>query len=163
MEQDKINLLIVDDEEPFLESMKKRLEVRGFDVTCVNRGDKAIETARKHPVDIALVDLKMPGISGEETLEALKKEHEWMEVVILTGHGSVDSAVACTRGGAYSYLQKPCELDLLLEVLKDAYKKRIMNKMQIQEAQMNALLQKAPGDSPLAILRRLKEMETGAA
>jgi DNA-binding NtrC family response regulator len=163
MDKDKINLLIVDDEEPFLESMKKRLEVRGFAVTCVNRGDKAIEAARKHPVDIALVDLKMPGISGEETLEALKKEHEWMEVVILTGHGSVDSAVKCTRGGAYSYLQKPCELDLLLEVLKDAYKKRIMNKMQIQEAQMNALLQKARGDSPLAILRRLKEMETGAA
>ena len=101
----------------------------------------------------------MPGISGEETLEALKREHEWMEVVILTGHGSVDSAVECTRSGAYSYLQKPCELEHLLEVLKDAYKKKIMNKMQIQEAQMNELLQKASGDSPLAILRRLKEME----
>ena len=162
MDGDKINLLIVDDEEPFLESMKKRLEVRGFDVTCVNRGDKAIEAAREHPVDIALVDLKMPGISGEKTLEALKKEHEWMEVVILTGHGSIDSAVECTRSGAYSYLQKPCELEHLLEVLKDAFKKRIMNKMKIQEAQMNVLLQKAPGDSPLAILRRLKEMERGA-
>jgi len=162
MDKDKINLLIVDDEEAFLESMKKRLEVRGFKVTCVNRGDKAIEAARQQSVDIALVDLKMPGISGEKTLEALKKEHEWMEVVILTGHGSIDSAVECTRGGAYSYLQKPCELEYLLEVLKDAYKKRIMNKMRIQESQMNALLQKAPGDSPLAILRRLKEMEKGA-
>jgi DNA-binding NtrC family response regulator len=163
MEKDRINLLIVDDEEPFLESMKKRLEVRDFHVLCENRGDKAIETARKHPVDIALVDLKMPGISGEETLEALKSEHEWMEVVILTGHGSVDSAVECTRSGAYSYLQKPCELEHLLEVLKDAYKKRIMNKMEIQETQMEKLLHKAPGDSPLAILRRLKEMEQGEA
>jgi DNA-binding NtrC family response regulator len=163
MEKNRINLLIVDDEEPFLESMKKRLEVRDFHVLCETRGDKAIETARKHPVDIALVDLKMPGISGEETLEALKREHEWMEVVILTGHGSVDSAVECTRSGAYSYLQKPCELEYLLEVLKDAYKKRIMNKMQIQEARMNELLQKASGDSPLAILRRLKEMELESA
>ena len=162
MEKDKINLLIVDDEEPFLESMKKRLEVRGFNVLCVNRGDKAIEAARQQTVDIALVDLKMPGISGEETLEALKREHEWMEVVILTGHGSIDSAVECTRSGAYSYLQKPCELDHLLEVLKDAYKKRVMNKLEMQEAQMNALLQKAPGDSPLAILHRLKEMEKSA-
>jgi len=162
MGEDKISLLIVDDEEAFLESMKKRLEVRGFDVKCVNRGDKAIEAARRHPVDIALVDLKMPGLSGEQTIEALKKEHEWMEVVILTGHGSIDSAVECTRSGAYSYLQKPCEIEHFLEVLKDAYRKRIMNKMQIQEAQMNALLQKAPGDSPLAILRRLKEMEKGA-
>ena len=125
MEQKKINLLIVDDEEQFSEAMKKRLEVRGFNVLCVNRGDKAIEAARQQTVDIALVDLKMPGISGEETLEALKKEHEWMEVVILTGHGSIDSAVECTRSGAYSYLQKPCELDHLLEVLKDAYKKRV--------------------------------------
>ncbi len=162
MEKNQINLLIVDDEEPFLESMKKRLEVRDFHVICVNRGDKAIEEARKQPVDIALVDLKMPGISGEETLEALKREHDWMEVVILTGHGSVDSAVECTRSGAYSYLQKPCELEHLLEVLKDAYKKRVMNKMQMQEARMDELLKKAPGDSPLAILRRLKEMEQGA-
>ena len=150
MDGDKINLLIVDDEEPFLESMKKRLEVRGFDVTCVNRGDKAIEAARQHPVDIALVDLKMPGISGEETLETLKKEHEWMEVVILTGHGSIDSAVECTRSGAYSYLQKPCELEHLLEVLKDAYKKRIMNKMKIQEKRLDELLALATASSPLA-------------
>lgn len=163
MDEDKINLLIVDDEEPFLESMRKRLEIRGFRVTCVDRGEKAIEAARRQAIDIALVDLKMPGISGEETLEALKKEHEWMEVVILTGHGSIDSAVECTRSGAYGYLQKPCELECLLEVLKDAYRKRIMNRMQIQEAQMDALLQKAPGDSPLAILRRLKEMEKGEA
>ena len=86
-----------------------------------------------------------------------------MEVVILTGHGSIDSAVECTRYGAYSYLQKPCELEHILEVLKDAYKKRIMNKMKLQEAQMDNLLQKAPGDSPLAILRRLNEMEQGEA
>lgn len=138
MDKDKINLLIVDDEEPFLESMKKRLELRGFAVTCVNRGDKAIEAARQHPVDIALIDLKMPGVSGEQTLETLKREHEWMEVVILTGHGSVDSAVECTKSGAYSYLQKPCELDHLLEVLKDAYKKRIMNKMKIKETEKGA-------------------------
>ena len=161
MEKEQINLLIVDDEEAFLESMKKRLEVRDFHVICVNRGDKAIEEARKQSIDIALVDLKMPGVSGEETLEALKREHDWMEVVILTGHGSVDSAVECTKSGAYSYLQKPCELEHLLEVLKDAYKKRIMNKMQLQEARMNELLQKASGDSPLAILRRLKELEQG--
>jgi len=163
MDKDKIHLLIVDDEEPFLESMRKRLEVRGFDVTCVNRGDKAIEAARQHPVDIALVDLKMPGLSGEKTFEALREEHEWMEVVILTGHGSIDSALECTRSGAHAYLQKPCELEHLLEVLKDAYTKRVMNKMRIQETQMDELLQKAPGDSPLAILRRLKEMEQGAS
>ena len=109
MAKKKINLLIVDDEEQFLKSMTKRLEVRDFNVIAVDRGEKAIEAARKHPIDIALVDLKMPGMNGEQTLEALKKQHPWMEVVILTGHGSIDSAVECTKIGAYSYLQKPCE------------------------------------------------------
>jgi DNA-binding NtrC family response regulator len=111
------------------------------------------------PIDIALVDLKMPGISGEETLRALKKEHAWMEVVILTGHGSIDSAVETTRDGAYGYLQKPCELKHLLEVLMEAYKKRVMNKMEVEEHRMEDILKKAAGDSPLAILRRLREYE----
>jgi DNA-binding NtrC family response regulator len=159
MEQNKINLMIVDDEEAFLDATRKRLEMRDFNVFCVNRGEKALELARKQPIDIALVDLKMPGISGEETLRALKKEHEWMEVVILTGHGSIDSAVETTRDGAYRYLQKPCDLDLLLETLTEAYKKRVMNKMKIEEHRMEDILKKAAGDSPLAILRRLKEYE----
>ena len=120
MTENKINVLIVDDEEQFLNSIKRRLEVREFNVVAVNRGEKALEEARKNPIDIALVDLKMPGIDGEETLKALKKEHKWMEVVILTGHGSIESAVECTKSGAYEYLQKPCNLDELLEALKNA-------------------------------------------
>ncbi|MBN1345687.1 MAG: response regulator [Phycisphaerae bacterium] len=159
MAKDKINLLIVDDEELFLEAMSKRLEVRGFNVIAVNRGGKAIEAARQHPLDIALVDLKMPGMDGEATLEALKREHEWLEVVILTGHGSVDSAVELTKKGAYSYLQKPCELERLLEVLSEAYKKRVMNKQKIEEGKMNEILKMADSRSPLDILRKLKDME----
>ena len=160
MAEDKINLLIVDDEELFLESIGKRLELRGFNVIAVNRGDKAIQAARAQPVDIALVDLKMPGIDGEATLKLLRQEHEWMEVVILTGHGSVDSAVQLTKKGAYSYLQKPCELERLLEVLAEAYKKRVMNKTKIGEARVNEVLKLAERSSPLAILRKLKELET---
>ncbi len=159
MAEDKINLLIVDDEELFLESISKRLELRGFNVIAVNRGDKAVEAARAQPVDIALVDLKMPGIDGEATLELLRQEHEWMEVVILTGHGSVDSAVQLTKKGAYCYLQKPCELERLLEVLAEAYKKRVMNKAKIAEARMDEVLKMAETNSPLGILRKLKELE----
>jgi len=162
MAQHKINLLFVDDEEQFLESMRKRLEARDFNVLAVNRGEKAIETARDNPVDIALVDLKMPGLNGKETLKALKQEHPWMEIVILTGHGSIDSAMGCTRGGAYSYLQKPCELDQLMEVLKDAYKKRVMNKNRIAEQRMNEMLKISQNTSPRDILRRLKEIDSAS-
>lgn len=155
----KINLLFVDDEEQFLESMKKRLDARGFNVIAVNRGDKAIEAARNNPVDIAIVDLKMPGMSGESTLQALKKEHEWMEVIVLTGHGTMESAVECTKTGAYHYLQKPCEMDRFLEVLAEAYKKRVMNKMKLQEKQMEEILKMAVSTSPLSILKRIREFE----
>lgn len=159
MSDEKINLLFVDDEVDFLNSMTKSLEVRGFNVIAVDRGEKAIEAARNKPVDIALLDLKMPGIDGEETLKILKEEHEWMEVVILTGHGSIDSAVELTKTGAYGYLQKPCELEKLLEALKDAYKKKIMNKQQIAEKKMDEMLQMAQVSSPREILKKLKEMD----
>jgi DNA-binding NtrC family response regulator len=162
MAKQKINLLIVDDEEQFLKSMTKRLEVRDFRVIAVDRGDKAIQAAKQHPIDVALVDLKMPGMNGEETLRALKEQHPWMEVVILTGHGSIDSAVECTRIGAHSYLQKPCEFDRLLSVLADAYKKKVMNKMSLKEERMNELLEMTQYSSPLAILRRIRELDDEA-
>jgi DNA-binding NtrC family response regulator len=161
MEKEKINLLIVDDEEQFLNSISRSLELRDFKVIAVNRGEKAIEAAKNNPIDIALVDLKMPGISGEETLKRLKQEHKWMEVVILTGHGAIDSAVECTRSGAYSYLQKPCELDILLKALQDAYKKKVMNKKQIEEKKMNELLSISISNSPREILRKLREIDKG--
>lgn len=159
MEKNKINLLIVDDEEQFLNSISKSLELRDFNVIAVNRGEKAIEAARVNPIDIALVDLKMPGINGEETLKALKAEHQWMEVIILTGHGTIDSAAECTRSGAYSYLQKPCDLDQILEGLKNAYKKKVMNKEKIEENKMDELLKLSISSSPLGILRKLREMD----
>ena len=128
---------------------------------AVNRGEKAIEAARKNPIDVALVDLKMPGINGEETLKALKAEHKWMEVVILTGHGTIDSAVECTKSGAYSYLQKPCSMDELLESLINAYKNKVMNKKKIEDKKMSELLKISLYNSPREILRRLKEIDKG--
>ena len=159
MKNNKINLLIVDDEVPFLESISKSLEARDFMVIAVDRGEKAIEAARKNPVDVALVDLKMPGINGEETLKALKAEHKWMEVVMLTGHGTIDSAVECTKSGAFSFLQKPCNLNDLLEALKDAYKKKVMNRKKIEEKKMDELLKISISGSPREILSRLREID----
>jgi DNA-binding NtrC family response regulator len=161
--ENKINLLFADDEEQFLEAMTKRLQARDFNVIAVTRGEKALEMARSNPIDIALLDLRMPGMKGEETLQALKQEHNWMEIVILTGHGNVYSAVECTKLGAHSYLQKPCDLDQLMNVLKEAYKKRVMNKTQIDEGRMNKLLEIAQSASPLEILRRLKEIDAWKA
>ena len=159
MIEDKINLLIVDDEEQFLNSIRRSLELRDFNVTTVNRGEKALDVARKQPIDIALVDLKMPGMDGQETLEALKKEHKWMEIVILTGHGTIDSAASCSRSGAYSYLQKPYELDQLLSTLISAYKTMVMNRKKIEAKKMESMLRLSMSNSPRKILKRLKEID----
>jgi len=159
MKKEKINLLIVDDEEQFLEAMRKSLELRDFHVITVDGGEKALEAAKNNPIDIALVDLKMPGISGEETLKALKQQHKWLEVVILTGHGAVESAIECTKSGAYSYLQKPCELEELLKALQGAYKQKVMNRKKIEEAKMNKLMNIATSSSSRVILRRLRELD----
>ncbi len=149
---EKINLLIVDDEIDFLNSITKSLEVRNFNVIAVTRGEKAIEAAKKNALDIALVDLKMPGMDGEETLKALKKEHKWMEIVILTGHGTIDSAVECTKSGAYSFLQKPCELDELLDILRSAYKKMLMNRKDLDAERIDEMI-KLQTKTPREILK----------
>lgn len=104
----KIRLLVVDDEMEFLENLSMRLSIRDFAVVPVTRGENAVVEARKREFDVGLLDLNMPGLGGEEVLEILKKEHPLTEVVILTGHGSVESAVSCTKAGSYGYLQKPC-------------------------------------------------------
>jgi DNA-binding NtrC family response regulator len=163
MNNDKINLLIVDDEEQFLSSISRSLAMRDFNVIAVNRGDMALEVARKNPIDIALVDLKMPGMDGQATLEALKNEHPCMEIVVLTGHGTIESAASCTRSGAHSYLQKPCEFDRLIEALIEAYKQRVMNKRKIEEEKMNQLLKISMGSGPKEILRRLREIDSRGA
>src|SRR4030042_535638 len=156
---DKIKLLLVDDEIQFLETISTRLSMRDFDVTTANSGEEAIEAARKQEFEIALVDLNMPGIGGEKVLEILKREHKFMEVVILTGYGAIDSAIRCTKAGVYGYLEKPCEPETLLNVLREAYQRRVQNKLKFKQDTLKAIASEAAPGSPLEILRKLKEME----
>jgi two-component system NtrC family response regulator len=156
---DRIRLLIVDDEEEFLESIAKRLGMRDFDVSTATRGAQAIEMARNEKFDLALLDLKMPGMDGKQVLEALKKEHKHIEVIILTGHGSVDSAVDCTKLGAFGYLPKPYELEKLLDTLRQAYQARMERKFRADAKRMEKIAELAAGDSPLSILRELRKID----
>ncbi|MBU8934796.1 MAG: response regulator [candidate division Zixibacteria bacterium] len=155
----KIRLLIVDDEVEFLESIAKRLEMRDFNVRTAARGAEAVEIARNEKFDIALLDLKMPGIDGQEVLKILKDEHKFLEVIILTGHGSVDTAIECTKLGAFSYLPKPYELEKLLEVLMQAYEERLKKKFSADESRMQKLTEIATGSSALGILRAMRDLD----
>ncbi|NIS17904.1 MAG: response regulator [candidate division Zixibacteria bacterium] len=156
---EKIKLLICDDEIKFLDSIAERLELRGFDVTKATSGNEAVEAARTGGFDLAILDLKMPGMNGIEVLEILKKEHRYLEVIILTGHGSIDSAVESTKLGAFSYLSKPYDLDDLLKSLKDAYETRMKKKFEDDTERMDKILKMAQSMSPLGFLREVKKLD----
>ena len=156
---DKIRLLIVDDEVKFLESIARRLELRDFDVTKATNGQDALTIAGKDRFDLVLLDLKMPGLNGKQVLEILKKEHKFLEVIILTGHGSLDSAVECTRLGAFDYLPKPYELESLLEKLQKAYEARLQKKFEADQERLEKIANLATGHSALGILRELRKLD----
>ncbi len=156
---DKIHVMIVDDEERFLQTLAQRLRLRDFEVATFTNGQEAGAAARRQDFDIAIVDLKMPGMTGEQLLEMLKSDSPLTEVVIMTGHGTIPSAVQCTQSGAFNYLQKPCETEELLEVLKNAYRNRVQRRRQIDQAKMDQLLKVSIGESPLGILRKLKDLD----
>ncbi|OGQ93112.1 MAG: histidine kinase [Deltaproteobacteria bacterium RIFOXYA12_FULL_61_11] len=159
MTDKKIKLLIVDDEVKFLESIAKRLELRGFEVLTAHDGVRALELAHEERFDLALLDLKMPGLNGKQVLEHLKQEHRFLEVIILTGHGSLESAVDCTKLGAFCYLPKPYEMDKLIEVLGKAYQVRLERKFKEDQARLDELGRIALSSSPLGILRRMRELD----
>lgn len=159
MADDKINILLVDDEEALLHSIKRRLQVREFNVIAVDQGDKALEVARQYPIDVAILDLKMPGMSGKDVLVHLKREHPWLEIVILTGHGSFDPEKETVYGQAYTYLAKPCDLDTLLEVLLEAYKKTVMNRNKIGLKDMETLLKTPTLKTAREVLKKLQALD----
>lgn len=154
-----IKLLIVDDEERFLDAIAKRLRKRGFDVRAITNGPEAIQVARKEKFDIALLDLRMPEMDGGEVLKVLKAEHKFLEAIILTGHGSLDSAVELTKLGAFGYLPKPYELEKLVETLKDAYEARLKKKFAADQVKLESIMKLAVGESPLGILRKLRSLD----
>lgn len=155
----RIRILVVDDEAEFLSALGERLELREFEVRQVSGGRKALELCRREKFDLALVDLKMPGMDGKELLKRLKAEHKFLEVIILTGHGSLGSAVECAKLGAFSYLPKPYQLDELVAVLGEAYKARLNRKFEADQTRIRLVQEIAQQESPLGLLRRLRELD----
>ncbi len=158
-EEKKIKILIVDDEEDFLKSIAERLGLRDFDVTTAAEGKLAIKVAKKGKFDVAILDMKMPGMDGMELLQILKKKHKFLEVIILTGYGAIDSAVEATKLGAFSYLEKPYDFEKLLEELKNAYKARLKKKFEHDKKRMQELEMLSMGSSPMGILKSLMHLD----
>lgn len=117
-------VLLVDDEEIFLRNMSKLLTARGYKAYTADGGDAAIRVLEKQPVDVIVLDLRMPGMDGLTTLREIQKLELFTQTLILTGHGSIDSALEAIKLGAYDYLTKPCEIDDLIAKIEGAWEKK---------------------------------------
>lgn len=125
MNQEKPKVLIVDDEERFRKTLSKLLRTQGLTVNDVGSGEEALKFIENQPIDVVLLDMRMAGMNGIETLSAIKKKDPFIEVIILTGHASVDVAVEIMKLGGYEYLLKPCDIDELMVKIDAAFEKRM--------------------------------------
>lgn len=117
-------ILLVDDEEVFASNMARLLSARGYQVTTANSGNAAIRVLQEETVDVIVLDLKMPGMDGLTTLKEIQKLDLFTQTLVLTGHGSIDSALEAMKYGAYDFLTKPCEIDELLSKIEGAWEKK---------------------------------------
>jgi CheY-like chemotaxis protein len=116
-------LLLVDDEKEFVQTLSERLKLRRFPSEIAYNGQQALELSENDDMEVMILDLKMPGIDGFDVLKKIKKTKPHIEVIILTGHGSEQDREKCMELGAFAYLEKPADIDLLTITMKQAYDK----------------------------------------
>ena len=119
----KARVLLVDDEEPFAVNLSRLLQNRNFEVVTAFNGFQALEAVRSSAdaFDVAVLDVKMPGLDGMATLKAIKKHSPETEVIMLTGHATLNSGIEALREGAFDYLMKPCDIEDLSTKISEAF------------------------------------------
>jgi DNA-binding NtrC family response regulator len=138
MRMDTIKVLLVDDEAEFSETLIKRMKKRNVNITGVRSGEEALQTLDQSTIDVVILDVRMPGMDGIETLRVLKKRHPLIEVIMLTGHASVEVAVQGMEFGAFDYLMKPMQIDDLLYKVQDAHQQKIIQEQKIENIERTA-------------------------
>jgi DNA-binding NtrC family response regulator len=138
---DAFRVLVVDDEEDFLDTLVKRLTKRDIDATGVRSGEAALEVIAQKRFDVVLLDIKMPGgIDGIETLREIKKLQPLVEVILLTGHGSIETSIEGMKLGAFDYLLKPVKLEDLMLKMAQAFEKKDAHDQKIRSARIKELI-----------------------
>ncbi|MFH2092385.1 MAG: response regulator [Pseudomonadota bacterium] len=145
---EKIRIMLVDDEDRYLQTTKKMIEKKGIKVLTAQSGAEALETLKFQNVDVVILDVKMPGMDGNQTLKAIKTLYPLVQVIMLTGHGTMDSAIDGLKSGAFDYLVKPMDVDDIMEKIRAAYEKRLEHETKIRIAQSKKYMK-----SPREILK----------
>ena len=135
-----LKIMLVDDEERFLLTTKKLLSKKGYEVFTASSGAEALDNLKKQNIHVVILDVKMPGMDGMETLKEIKKHFPLVEVIMLTGHATVESAVDGLQAGATDYLMKPANIEELVEKSEEAFEKRKKLEEKIRMAQAKRLM-----------------------
>jgi DNA-binding response OmpR family regulator len=125
----EIKVLLVDDEEEFVQTLAERIEMREIGSDVALNGEEALKKVDENAPDVMVLDLKMPGIDGMEVLRQTRKAYPNVQIIMLTGHGSKKDEKEARRLGAFEYLQKPVPIEDLVKKIKLAYKKKIESTM----------------------------------
>ena len=134
------NVLLVDDEVPFVETMTKRLIKRDLDILSAHSGSEALDILKENrSIEVVILDVKMPGMDGMETLQEIRKQYPLVEVIMLTGHATVESGIDGMKMGAFDYLMKPCEMDVLVAKVGEAAAKKRKQEEKIIEARVKEI------------------------
>ena len=136
-----IRLLLVDDEEHFRNLLAKRLGKRGITVLQASDGRICLDLLAGNPMDVVVMDVKMPGMDGIETLRAVKEKHPQTEIILLTGQANTDDGVKGIKAGAFDYLGKPIEFEHLLAKIGQAYQK-MQQEERVRKAEARLLLRR---------------------
>ena len=141
------NFLLVDDEKPFIETLAQRLRHRGFTVDCAFSGTEAMNLLEKNDtVDVVVLDVEMPDLDGIKIVEILKKKHPLLEIIMLTGHASIHSAIEVLKFGAFDYLTKPCDLNDLISKAKKAASRKKEREAKIRDVRIKLYISERERD-----------------
>ncbi|MGD9252490.1 MAG: response regulator [Holophagae bacterium] len=135
-----IDILIVDDEKDFVEMLSLRLADEGHRVRAAYSGEQGLSLLEEAECDVVILDIRMPGMDGVTALKAIKKRHPAVEVILLTGHGTIDTAVDGLKAGAFDYVQKPANFDEMLAKLAAARDRKAESDERLRRAEARALM-----------------------
>lgn len=119
-----LKLMLVDDEKRYLQTTAKLMKKKGIEVVTAQSGEQALDLLRAHDVHVVILDIKMPGMDGFKTLRAIKTLYPQVEVIMLTGHATMDSAIEGLQFGAFDYVMKPADIDDIVNKAYEAFEKR---------------------------------------
>ena len=133
-------VLLVDDERPFVETMVKRLKKRDLKLVTAFNGNEALNRLEEEDdIEVVILDIKMPVMDGMEALSRIKSKHPLVEVIMLTGHATVETGIEGMKRGAFDYLMKPCDVDQLVDKVTEAAARKRKHEEKIVEARVKAI------------------------